>query len=59
MPEVFQSKYTAEEIEQIYDHVNDKNHQIDVNTEEIEKVKAALEASYTKEEVTNAIKEIW
>lgn len=43
MAEIFKSKYTAEQIEEIFDHVNDKNPQIDKNTEDINKLKEWIE----------------
>ena len=43
MAEIFQSKYTAEEIEQIFDHVNDKNPQIEANTQDIARLKELIQ----------------
>lgn len=45
MAEVFKSKYTAEQIEEIFDHVNDKNPIIAQNTEDIVQIKAWMEAN--------------
>ena len=58
MAEVFKSKYTAEQIEEIFDHVNEKNEQIILNKEAIEKLQENSPVNYTDEEVTNAIAEV-
>ena len=62
--EAFQFKYTAEEMQQLLDNINDKHTKIDLNAEEIEKIKERLESaggsspSYTEEELQAAILDI-
>ena len=61
--EAFQLKYTAEEMQQLFDHVKDKHNKIDLNAEEIEKIKEQIQSigsipSYDEEELQAAILDI-
>ena len=61
--EAFQFKYTAEEMQQLFDHMNNKHDKIDTNAEEIENIKEQLKSidpsqSYTEEELRSAILDI-
>ena len=53
--EVFQSKYKAEEIEQMFDNMSENNKQILLNKEEIKKLKNG----YSDEEIIEVIDKIW